>query len=877
MPRAQDYTYSFMAGLALPAMYQRVVAEYADLERRREFVDGMIAQESQQIANLEQVFKTPVTDSSTLQALLERLESQNIDLSRVGSGAGKRLADVEKAYKQAAQNSPSGAFTDLSTNDTFTADEYRVALKGYKAGLLAGGASQAEADGAANRVGTSRTNAGIKFAKAGDGGRKAALKALDETEQAILDLQQRGPTGIAGGASGQAEVERRQGTAAPEGSTFATEEDAFAAAIASVSDGELSQDDFESEVDFSTAKRVYDAAKASGAYRNDQRSSFEDAMLSARRRLAQLEAQAQEMARPEGISREQEMARKQLEARGYDLSKPYVAQQKSRYYPNLIRADELFNASLEAADRLAAEDPDRFTTPQGMGSVVLPTNRSQTLARDYIAQRWERGEENLSMRDAERQFGKVLKGDDLQEALSFAIAFHKGLKLNVQTPSDADQQMKAQREAADLKESRRQAALRAQEAANGAAVLNAQMEAEQVASVSGMRAAKQESPQATANLYNRLMLQGLRGPEINRKLNEGYSILTTSGITEETREELLKTAGFSQADTATLAVAFAPQIRDVVRNATAEQLEELSSVPVFQQDASREQSQRATRAGLGAVAGTPPMGGLGFPLEDTQGGRRVIEETQAADPGPIEPGELEGRDILLEEDAEIERQRRVADEPPPQTGTPERSANIPPITAEQRAVLEGLDDATLEVLRATGSWHAGSVLDARSSSDPTPAAAPAPAAPQPKVDPTNADYSYLLTPEGDYKVFVKGVEQPTAAKSGSKAHESIARVLRGEAPLTRQAAPAAAPAPAAAAPLPASVSGGTGLPGSRSAQPAAPVAAPAAAPVATPEPTLLSSYYEAEAAGTADDFYIALDDAQKDALRAAIIAAQQEQ
>jgi hypothetical protein len=330
MPRAQDYTYSFMAGLALPVMYQRVAAEYVDLERRREFVDGMIAQENQQIANLEQVFKTPATDSSTLQALLERLERQNIDLSRVGSGAGARLADVEKAYRQAAQNSPSGAFTDLTTNDTLTNAEYRVALRGYKAGLVAGGASQAEADSQANRVGTSRTNAGIKFAREGDSGRKAALEAVGETEQAILDLRQRGPTGIAGGASGQVEVERRQGTAAPEGSTFATEEDAFVAAIAAVSDGELSQDDFESEVDFSTAKRVYDAAKASGAYRNDQRASFEDAMLSARRRLAQLEAQAQEIARPEGVSREQEMARKQLEARGYDLSKPYVAQQKCR-------------------------------------------------------------------------------------------------------------------------------------------------------------------------------------------------------------------------------------------------------------------------------------------------------------------------------------------------------------------------------------------------------------------------------------------------------------------------------------------------------------------------------------------------------------------
>ncbi len=633
MPRAQDYTYSFMAGLALPVMYQRVAAEYVDLERRREFVDGMIAQENQQIANLEQVFKTPATDSSTLQALLERLERQNIDLSRVGSGAGARLADVEKAYRQAAQNSPSGAFTDLTTNDTLTNAEYRVALRGYKAGLVAGGASQAEADSQANRVGTSRTNAGIKFAREGDSGRKAALEAVGETEQAILDLRQRGPTGIAGGASGQVEVERRQGTAAPEGSTFATEEDAFVAAIAALSDGELSQDDFESEVDFSTAKRVYDAAKASGAYRNDQRASFEDAMLSARRRLAQLEAQAQEIARPEGVSREQEMARKQLEARGYDLSKPYVAQQKSRYYPNLIRADELFNASLEAADRLAAEDPDRFTTPQGMGSVVLPTNRSQTLARDYVAQRWERGDENLSMREAERQFGKVLKGDDLQEALSFAIAFHKGLKLNVQTPSDADQQMKAQREAADLKESRRQAALKAQEAANGAAVLNAQMEAEQVAAVSDMRAAKQESPQAVADLSTRLLIKGFKGAAIQQALNEGYSILTTPGITEETRGELLRAAGFSQADAATLTVAFAPQIREVVRNATDEQLEELSSVPVFQENVGREQSQRATRLGFGTAV-TPPARMTDaegktapFRLVGTEAGRRVTEET----------------------------------------------------------------------------------------------------------------------------------------------------------------------------------------------------------------------------------------------------------
>ena len=813
--RAQNYGYTFMAGLALPALYEQVVRDYANLEQRREYVQGLIAQENQQIANLEQVFAAKPVDSAALQAQLEVLESKGVSASEILSSQGGAMsADQRRAFRNSVIGNPDGAAQALrSGQGGLTKAQFNTRLDLYAKALRDSNVPASQVNSRVSEIRTSRQrladNDAVPFGSVGLS--REQRESITDTESNIASMVRRGPEGIRGGVEGEEEGARRKNTAAPEGTGFGTEEDAFNAAVASVSDGAMSVEDFGGNAEaFALAERVYNEAKAKGAYRNDQRASFETSMLTARARLQQLEQQAQSLARPEGLTRDQELARKQAEARGYDFSKPYVRLQKSRYYSNIVRGDELFNSALEASARLAAEDPDRFTTPQGMGSIVLPTNRAQTLARDYIAQRWASGDESLSMRQAERQFNKVLRGDDLQEALSFAVAFHKGLKKNVMNPTDAERQMQAQREAAEQREQRRQDALRAQRTAQEAALLTQQMEAEQVASVSGMRDEQQAAPQAAANLYNRMLLKGLRGREINQKLNEGFEIITTTGITEETRGRLLEEAGLSQPDAASLAVAFSPQIRDIVRNSSIDELAELAENPVFAENVRREQEQRSVRADFAEIAQTPPAGGIGLPAAASPRGVRVLEETQRRAPGPIEPGETQNPDILLEEDALLERQRREANEPPPRVPSRQRSDNIAPITQQQLAVFEAMDDATLEVLRDTGSVYAGNVLAARTAPQGTP------------------EQEVVLEPEPEPEPQAAPPRQPRTSRAATPpASQQTPEESRRQ-----------ANAPAAAAATAASVQGGVGLPGSRAAastpapaQPTTP-AAPAADPLA---------------------------------------------
>lgn len=102
------------------------------------------------------------------------------------------------------------------------------------------------------------------------------------------------------------------------------------------------------------------------------------------------------------------------------------------------------------------------------------------------------------------------------------------------------------------------------------------------------------------------------------------------------------------------------------------------------------------------------------------------------------------------------------------------------------------------------------------------------------TDPTNPDYKYRLMPDGNYAVLYKGLPT-TTAKKGTRAHQSIASVLRGGAPLPasrpKQTTPAA---PAAAAPAAAPAAERPML-GSEPAPPAPASAAPAAAPAPPPK------------------------------------------
>jgi len=757
--------YNYMAALALPSIYEAVERDLTSLEQRREYLEGLVAQQQNEIANLERTFQTPPVDSAALQAMLERLDALGVEKEKIlGSQAGQMSAADRRAFKDEVINDRFGVANRLRDFDGTRAQfETRVQL--YEEALREqGGRIAAGAASAAQSIRNAREGAAESgqrpFAAVGAGG---ADEAITETQEAIRALRQRTPEGIRGGDAGELEIARRANAAAPEGTGFATEEDAFQAALTALADGVMDLEDFGgNQAALDLAQQVYNKAREVGAYENRLQANFESTMLAARQRLAQLEAQSESLARQAGLTREQELARMQLTRLGYDLDKPYVRLQKSRYYPNLIRGDELFNAALEASARLAAEDPDRFTTPQGMGSVVIPTNKPQTLARDYVAQRWNAGDRTIDFTQMEREFGKVLRGDDLQEAMSFAYAFHKGLKRNIANPTDAERQMEAQRQAEREREQRRQDYLDAERARAQAAELNARMEAEQQGQVRGMREEVGAAPEATQRLVQRFNIQGYQGNAVRERLNEGFNILTAEGISEETRDQMFAAADFNDIDRAQLAIAFSPQLRSMVRQASDERLAEMASNPLFQQDAERELAQRRDRARLTGIVAPE---GQPTPRQ----AERVEEELRRQRQfGVIEPGEVQQTDILMEPDFMLERQRRTVEEPPPQIPAGQRSRNIPPMTPQQKAALEALDDDTLNILAQTGSWYAGQILASRGGQAPAQSVAPAPEpTPEPEPEPEPAPRQQRQPPaQNQQQPPAQTQRQPPATQTG---------------------------------------------------------------------------------------------------------------
>jgi hypothetical protein len=752
MPRSSQYLYRYMAGLALPSLYAQVERDFADLEQRREYLQGLVAQQQQLIADLERTFTVPPTDSIALQAQLEKLDEEGVETSQI---LAEQRGVMSESQKQAflsdmrAQGGLNRVTKALEENQGLTRAAYDARVELYRQGLISMGVPAAEARAEADRVTAARVGAGDFAAPGISRERQREMSELEETARV---LRQRGPEGIRGGQAGEEEITRRVNAQAAEGTGFATEEDAYQAALAALADGVMDLDDFGgNEAALALAQEVYNKARTLGAYRNDERSNFETAMLQARQRYAQLVAQSEQLAAPEGMSREQELARRQAEALGYDFSKPYVRQQKSRYYNNLIRGDELFNAALEASARLEAEDPDRFRTPQGMSSVVTPTNRSQRLARDYIAQRWNAGDRTINFRELENEFGKVLRGDDLQEALSFAYAFYKGLRANIQTPTDAERQMEAQRAAAEAREARIEAANRARAAAEEQAKLLQRMEFERAAATeqagAATAAAVRESEtammaptNAADSLYKRLMIRGMGREDIIQAMNSGYAAMTQPGVSRQTREANLNELGFKAPDIVLLYQAFEPRIREQVRTATPTELAELSQIPAFQRYITPDMQQRAQGlAALDVVVSAIP---------DEQ--RR--EEARQRMPPTVLPGEVPvpGGDVAL----------------PPSPPEPDR---VDIMLEQQRRQEETLKPALPEPPEPPPVRK-------------TPAAPPEAEAPARQVDPTNPRYEYVPLEGGGYETYFDG-QRRADATPGSRAAQAIQRVLeQGAAP-----------------------------------------------------------------------------------------------
>jgi len=715
MPRAAEYLNTFMAGLAYPSMYAQIRGDIDTLEREREYIDGLIAQEQQQLALAEQQFATPPQDLSTLKILLTDFQQNQANLRRLGGDveAVRRIAGGELTTEQQA------VVTSAMAGEG-AIDAQADSLEALVATLNAAGKATVLAQIEANETNRSPGDLDIlrraaarptPVPTAGTEGLGAEERRLllerDRLQQAITAMYDAGPEGIRGGERGRAEVARR----GQEGDQLLRE---YLTALED--DGQATLEDFAGDADrLAEAADLYREAKNFGAYRNDQQKFFEQSFLDSKARLATLREQADRMARPAGMTRQDEIARRYWEARGYDFDKPYLAQQKEWYYQNLVRGDQMYEAGLEASRRLFEEDPDRFVVPQGYVVMLTPDNEAQTLARDYVAQRFASGERTLSMGEARRELRKVLKGDDLDEALAFAHAYNRGLNQNVQTPDDAEREMEQMRAARAEQDEMRRAAREAQRRVEDAEALEARMEAEQAGAVRRARGEVSRAPEAAQTLYNTLRVRGMERDEINNALNQGFEILVNPSITDETRKDLLGDLGFSQADQARLAVAYGPQIRERVRQADPLTVMAYSNVPslaaYIDRDTVRAAQQRVTAQQERLVGDVERMR-LGLPQIPPEAREPLpaFERQRVSAPGELPAGmpPVEPEAYMLErarrspDYLEQEALRRQS----PTPGIPARQSEGPFLTAAQRAVFQEMDDDTLRVLSGRSTYAA---------------------------------------------------------------------------------------------------------------------------------------------------------------------------
>jgi len=434
--RRPQYIESYARTVSSYQRYQDIARDIQVEQDRVNYLDSLMASERQNLTNLNEVFRVRPQDLGSAQALLQQqYAGEDAARRRVASGAAGRAAGLRlpKAVRdQVKRDLAAGRPVDARDTalDAITADTTPEQGSELLSLLATGGLEAkgiAEVRGQLQRVAKGRAPSGA--ARAASPEEQAVERATQQQLEAAFFA---GPAGIRGGYDGQAIVERRQQTAAPEGVSFSTEAEAFESALAAMQDGALAVEDFASEADFKYAKALYDEAAAKQAYRNDQRVNFEGEVLASRARVAELEQLRTEAPGAQYTDPTRERFKRELIARGYDPDKNggrYLQYQKSPYYGAMVAADDIVQSVIS-------------------GDVALEAvSREQRMAADLVRQLDATGKP-YDITKLEKQLGKVLKGEELQGALAFALATKEYDTQGLESPSQRELQRAAkQREA----------------------------------------------------------------------------------------------------------------------------------------------------------------------------------------------------------------------------------------------------------------------------------------------------------------------------------------------------------------------------------------------------------------------------------------------
>ena len=440
--RRPRYIESYARTVAAYQRYQDIAADIQTEQDRVGYLDSLMASERQNLTNLSEVFRVRPQDLGAAQALLQQqYAGEDAARRRAAAGTAGRAADLQLPRAQVdllrrlltAPNRQPASARDAAlrmvTEDT--TPEQAAQLIGLLEELQLDPKAVDRVRGQIARVSSGTARSGAPRALSPE--EQAAERALQQQLEAAFFA---GPAGIRGGYEGQAIVERREQTAAPEGLSFSTEADAFAAALAAMQDGVLAVEDFASEEDFRFAKALYDEAKAKKAYRNDERVSFEDEVLASRARIAELQQLRAEAPGAQYTDPTRERYKRELIARGYDPDRNggrYLAYQKSPYYGAMVAADEILNSVISSDVALEA------------------VTSGQRMAADLVRQLDAAGKP-YDITKVEKQLGKVLEGDELQAALAFALATKEYDAQQLSNPSQRELQRAAKAREAKLEE-----------------------------------------------------------------------------------------------------------------------------------------------------------------------------------------------------------------------------------------------------------------------------------------------------------------------------------------------------------------------------------------------------------------------------------------
>jgi hypothetical protein len=422
--RFESYLDRYSAAARAASRWQEIQRNVADDFARKQELEALIASERQNILELEAIYEQGPVPISVAQEAMRQFNAKDIAQLELRA-ALSRLPKIKKdeitlALEEGYINNAEVVATQL-INEGLSPKASSELL----ATLKRGGMPRTKLDEIAAKA---KAGPGVSIGKADTG-----VRAAEESRQRAIALEMlamSSPEAAVGGLEAGAAMEERLALL-PEGAsqTFATAQEALESYTGLLADGAATVEEFaeargitdpeQAQQEYLFAKRVYAQAKAEGSYARKDRKFFEDRWLEQAASLAQSERELESLRARVGDDPEREALRREAKARGIDLDDPYWQYRNTPLHGYLKGADRLYDE---------------------VGGDVQPATRDQKITADLIRQMDAAGID-WDVRELKKRLRKVMDDDQLNDAVSFALAYDRAEQVKAEGERPTQQEL----------------------------------------------------------------------------------------------------------------------------------------------------------------------------------------------------------------------------------------------------------------------------------------------------------------------------------------------------------------------------------------------------------------------------------------------------